>query len=181
MMRAALPLYDELQGQVVGATAGLEVSRILDLGCGTGETSRRCLEAHLGAVVVAVDASEQMAQLASAGLGGRCRALTRRLEDALPPGAFELVVSALAVHHLDGPGKADLFRRIRASLAPGGRFVLGDVIEPEAPVSRPTPLDRSIDLPDRLPDLVAWLAQADFRPEVRWAREDLVVIVASPV
>jgi len=26
-----------------------------------------------------------------------------RLEDELPPGPFDLVVSALAVHHLDGP------------------------------------------------------------------------------
>ena len=32
-----------------------------------------------------------------------------RLEDPLPPGPFDLVVSALAGHYLDGPTKADLF------------------------------------------------------------------------
>jgi tRNA (cmo5U34)-methyltransferase len=37
-----------------------------------------------------------------------------RLEDALPVGNIDLVVSALAVHHLDGAGKADLFARIAA-------------------------------------------------------------------
>jgi hypothetical protein len=31
-----------------------------------------------------------------------------RLQDPLPQGNFDLVVSALAVHHLDGAGKADL-------------------------------------------------------------------------
>jgi len=31
------------------------------------------------------------------------------LLDPLPAGRFDLVVSALAVHHLDGPGKATLF------------------------------------------------------------------------
>jgi hypothetical protein len=35
-----------------------------------------------------------------------------RLQDPLPEGNFDLVGSALAVHHLDGAGKADLFARV---------------------------------------------------------------------
>ena len=35
-----------------------------------------------------------------------------RLEDPLPEGPFDLVVSVLAVHHLDGDGKRDLFTRV---------------------------------------------------------------------
>jgi hypothetical protein len=34
MMRDALPLYDELQSEVVRATADLDVARMLDLGSG---------------------------------------------------------------------------------------------------------------------------------------------------
>ena len=56
-----------------------------------------------------------------------------RLQDPLPEGNFDLVVSALALHHLDGAGKADLFARVAALLRPGGRFVLGDVVVPEDP------------------------------------------------
>jgi len=56
---------------------------------------------------------------------------------------------------------------------------MADVIEPEAPVSGPTPFDRSVDFPDRLGDLLAWLAEAGFGPELRWADVDLVVIAAS--
>ena len=53
-----------------------------------------------------------------------------RLEDGLPQGCFDLVFTALAVHHLDGAGKAELFTRIAKLLADGGRFVLADVVPP---------------------------------------------------
>jgi tRNA (cmo5U34)-methyltransferase len=155
------------------------VSRLLDLGAGTGETSRRCLEAHPAATVVAVDASNDMLDIAAAVLGERAEFRLGRLEDPLPEGPFDLVVSALAVHHLDGPGKADLFRRIRECLAPGGRFVMADVVVPGAPVCRPAPLDSRVDRPDRLEDLVGWLRQAALRPEVPWAEQDLAVVAAS--
>lgn len=55
----------------------------------------------------------------------------QRLEDPLPEGPFDLVVSVLAVHHLEADEKRDLFRRVRRALAPGGRFVLADLIVPE--------------------------------------------------
>jgi tRNA (cmo5U34)-methyltransferase len=83
------------------------------------------------------------------------------------------------VHHLDGPGKADLLRRIRECLAPGGPFVMADVVVPDAPVAQPTPLDQTVDLPDRLEDLLNWLRSAGLEPEVRWAEQDLVVVAAS--
>ncbi len=54
----------------------------------------------------------------------------RAIEDELPSGPFDLVASALCVHHLEGELKRDLFARVFAVLAPGGRFVLGDVVVP---------------------------------------------------
>jgi tRNA (cmo5U34)-methyltransferase len=133
LMRSTLPLYDRLQDEVVRATRDVAAERILDLGAGTGETAARCLEAHPSARIVALDASPEMLEVASALLGDRAELRLGRLEQDLPEGPFELVVSALAVHHLDGEGKADLFRRIRDRLAPGGRFVLADVIVPMRP------------------------------------------------
>src|SRR5437764_8053987 len=43
---------------------------------------------------------------------------------------FDAVVSSLAIHHLDGAQKQALFRDVYALLAPGGVFVIADVVEP---------------------------------------------------
>jgi tRNA (cmo5U34)-methyltransferase len=40
-IRAEVPAYDELQGAVAEATAGIQAERVLELGVGTGQTSRR--------------------------------------------------------------------------------------------------------------------------------------------
>jgi tRNA (cmo5U34)-methyltransferase len=50
-------------------------------------------------------------------------------------------VSALAIHHVDGPAKADLFRRAAAVVGPGGRLVVADVVIPENPADAVTPLE----------------------------------------
>jgi hypothetical protein len=46
-------------------------------------------------------------------------------------------------------------------------------------VSHATPLDPAVDKPDRLADLLAWLGDAGFRAQPRWAEEDLVVVAAE--
>jgi tRNA (cmo5U34)-methyltransferase len=89
------------------------------------------------------------------------------------------VVSALAVHHLDGPAKADLFRRVAGVLAPGGRLVLGDVVVPDDPALATIPLEEGVDLPSRIDEQVGWLAAAGLVPGVRWAVGDLAVLVAE--
>src|ERR671923_340612 len=119
--------YVELQRETARATAGLRAERILELGIGTGETTRRVLELHPGASLTAVDSSAAMVARARETFPAADLCLAR-LEDPLPDGPFDLVVSALAVHHLDADGKRDLFARVHDALRPGGRFVLGDVV-----------------------------------------------------
>lgn len=176
MMRADVPCYDELQDVVVSATAGLQVRRILELGTGTGETARRLLAAHPSASLVGIDSSEAMLAVARADLDADLR--VQRLEDRLPGGPFELVVSALVVHHLEAEGKRDLFRRVRDELAPGGRFVLADLVVPERTADVVTPATPGFDKPDPLPDLVTWLEQAGFETTVEWSWKDLAVVRA---
>jgi tRNA (cmo5U34)-methyltransferase len=177
-IRAEVPAYDELQGAVAEATAGIHAEWLLELGVGTGETSRRVLDLHPEAGLVGLDESAEMlaavpAEVAVADL------LVSRLEDPLPEGNFDIVVSALAVHHLDGAGKADLFARIAQRLRPGGRFVLGDVVVPEDPADVVTPIDGVYDQPSTIGDQVRWLAAAGLDAEVVWTRQDLAVIVAD--
>lgn len=178
LMREELPRYEELQEQTAAATTGARVASILDLGVGTGETARRVLAHHPGATFVGVDESAEMLAHARAALPA-AKLLVGRLQDPLPPGPFDLVVSALAVHHLDAAGKRDLFARIRDVLRPAGRFVLADVVVPEEPEDAVTPLSEGFDLPDRLDDQLEWLREAGFEPVVCWRWKDVAVVQAA--
>lgn len=177
-VRAEVPAYDELQQAVAMATEGVPSARVLDLGTGTGETARRVLAVHPTASLVGLDASPEMVAVASAALP-RADVRVGRLEDALPPGPFDLVVSALAVHHLPSELKAQLFRRVAGVLGRHGRFVLADVVVPEDPRDAVTPLERGVDLPDPVADQLRWLGDAGLSARVCWERGDLAVLTAD--
>src|SRR6266545_1274308 len=129
-MLAEIPAYPELQTQTAAAAGGIEAHEILELSIGTGETTRRILEVHQEARLTAIDSSPEMLERARSAFPD-ADLQRARLEDPLPEGPFDLVVSALAVHHLDGAGKRDLFQRIGQVLRPEGCFVLADVVVPE--------------------------------------------------
>lgn len=182
VIREDIPLYDEFQEQVARAGSGGSVRRILDLGTGTGETALRLLEHHPEASLVGIDESESMLTEARRRMDdGRTSLRVGRLQDPLPEEKFDLVVSALCVHHLDGAEKADLFRRVRRVVSPAGRFLLGDVVIPSRPAAQPVSLSPGYDKPDTVADQVAWLRAAGFRVDVAWEQDDLAVIVAAPV
>lgn len=176
LMHEEVPRYEELQEETARATEGCPAQRILELGIGTGETARRVLARHPGATLVGIDASADM--LAEAALPG-AELRVGRLEDPLPDGPFDLVVSCLVVHHLNAEGKRDLFGRVAAALLRGGRFVLADVIVPEDPADVVTPCTPGFDLPDRLDDQLRWLGEAGFEAEPAWVHGDLAVIRAT--
>ena len=179
-IRVEIPRYDELQERVLEATHGVEARRILELGVGTGETTRRLLEAHPAAMVVGVDGSDEMLAAARSELAAeRVDLRLSRLEDPLPSGRFDAVVSVLAVHHLTGEQKSDLFRRVAAALEPDGRFVLGDVVQPERAEDATIEVEEGFDRPDRVEDQVAWLAAAGLEPQVVWQWKDLAVVRAD--
>jgi tRNA (cmo5U34)-methyltransferase len=179
VVRSEVPDYERLQDEAAAAT-GSGARRLLELGTGTGETALRVLLRHPDATLVGIDASGRMLEGARAALpADRADLRQQRLEDPLPDGPFDVVFSALAIHHLDGPGKADLFGRVAEALAPGGRFVVADLVVPEDPADVVTPLEEGFDLPDSVDDQLAWLAGAGLQPRVVWARRDLAVLVAT--
>jgi tRNA (cmo5U34)-methyltransferase len=180
MMRQEVPAYGRLQEAVAAASAGPAVASLLDLGTGTGETLAAVLERHPGAAAVGVDQSEAMLAAARQRLAGaRVELRVVELTEPLPDGPFDLVVSALAVHHLDGPDKTDLFARIARVLRPGGRFVLGDVVIPVDPADAVTPVTDGHDRPSTLADQLGWLADAGFAAALTWSERDLVVVRAE--
>jgi tRNA (cmo5U34)-methyltransferase len=177
-MADEIPGYEELQEAVTAATLGIRARRVLELGTGTGETALRVRAGQPEAEWVGIDSSEAMLARARERLPDADLRL-QRLEEELPAGPFDLVVSALAVHHLTPAEKRDLFARIAAVLRPGGRFVLADVIVPDDSADAVVPIEADYDLPDRLDDQLEWLREAGFEPEVRWRERDLAVIAAT--
>ncbi|MGH2870559.1 MAG: Sua5/YciO/YrdC/YwlC family protein [Solirubrobacteraceae bacterium] len=179
MIRADIPVYEQFQAQVATAS-GAGARRVLELGTGTGETARALLERHPEAELVGLDESSAMLDAARSALpADRVQLQVGRLQDSLPDGPFDLVASALCVHHLDGEAKRDLFARVAGVLGSGGRFVLGDVIVPEDAADAVTSLTPGFDRPSPLVDQLRWLDEAGFVARVAWRHRDLAVISAD--
>jgi tRNA (cmo5U34)-methyltransferase len=179
MARCNVPLYDDLQQRVARATAAIDVADVLDLGTGTGEALLQVLPFHPGARAIGVDEDEAMlAEARFRLIAYNVRLVEADLRDALPPGPFNLVVSVLAIHHLDGPAKSALFAQVAEVLAPGGRFVLGDLVLPTENGAPPPPA-HDHDKPSTVADQVDWLRAAGLAVTVRWQEGDLAVLTAD--
>jgi tRNA (cmo5U34)-methyltransferase len=163
-IRGAFPGYDELQDRAVEAIP-FPPERVLELGIGTGETTRRLLERYPDAEVTGLDASPEMVFRARE-MGIEVR--LARMEDPLPDGPWDLVVAVLAVHHLTAEQKRDMFRRVREQAR---SLVLGDQVEAESHILPPEP---GIDFLEESQNLADWCGG-----EVVWTADDLAVVVAD--
>jgi SAM-dependent methyltransferase len=110
--------------------------RVVELCCGSGEQARLVLEHLPEARLLALDGSPTMLEQTRTTCAAHAGRLTLRQFDlaasdwrALEP-APDAICSSLAVHHLDGAQKQELFRDLHAVLRPGGIFVLADLIRP---------------------------------------------------
>ncbi|MEU1246756.1 class I SAM-dependent methyltransferase [Micromonospora arida] len=149
--RRLIPCFDAFYGTAVqvaapplrAALAAGRTPEVLDLGAGTGLLSLLLSAAVPGVRLTLVDGAPAMLARATDQLDARSvphRTVRADLADELPPGRYDAVVSALAIHHLDDAGKRALYRRAAAALAPGGVFVNAEQ------VAGPTPeLDRRYD------------------------------------
>ena len=88
--------------------------------------------------------------------------------------------SALAVHHLDGAGKRDLFSSASArSWHPPAASCSATSSCPTTRPTSVTPIEEGYDLPDRAADQLEWLRAAGFDPRVTWSWKDCAVIAAD--
>ncbi len=166
LIHSEVPRYDELQAQTIAAIP-FPPKRVLELGFGTAETTNLIWEAYPEARITGLDSSSGMVFKARE-LGWEEMRLGR-IEDPLPDGPWDLVISVLTVHHLDADGKRDLFRRVGEH---SRALVIGDVVEVE-PERRVTPVDYDYDIPSPAADQAEWCGG-----EVVWEADDLAVIRA---
>jgi tRNA (cmo5U34)-methyltransferase len=137
-IRRLVPRYDDLHEAILSVLPldPEAKGRVLDLGMGTGELTRKVLDRFPRADVVGIDFAGRLldgARRKLAGYGDRVVCLEGDYEEMEAPGTFDAAVSALSIHHLDGEAKRRLFGRIHAKLRPGGAFVNGDYVEPASP------------------------------------------------
>lgn len=125
--RKFIPCFDDYYENTTRfIAAGIdEPKRILDLGAGTGLLSYYWYRHFPKAEYVLVDVSEEMLKIARRRFGGIATVDFQVADyaDALPKGYFDVIVSALSVHHLENDGKKKLFARVYEKLADGGLFV----------------------------------------------------------
>jgi len=134
--RRLIPCFDEFYGTVseLIVRSCPEAPRVLDLGAGTGLLSAAIAERVPMAHLHLLDASAEMLQQAARRLSGRqLQIAVQPLDAVLPPGPFDAIVSALAIHHLDDNGKRRLYSRILAELAPGGIFINAEQVSGNNP------------------------------------------------
>lgn len=110
--------------QVANVEAG---ERMLDLACGTGELSRRIVQAVPDAEIVGVDLSSSMVDRARKKFDGETAVHFERADaHNLPFGedAFDVVVCASTFHYFTHPFV--VLKEVARVLRPSGRFVLLD-------------------------------------------------------
>jgi SAM-dependent methyltransferase len=164
---AALTELLDLEGEVlagylsavtawIAAAAGPPVSRIVDLGAGTGTGTFALLRRFPGARVTAVDLDagrlhrlrERACQL---GLDGRIDVAAVDLDQPWPAlGPADLVWASMSMHHLGDPGQA--LARIFGLLRPAGSLAIA---ETSARESFPRFLPGDGGLEDRVHDALA--------------------------
>jgi tRNA (cmo5U34)-methyltransferase len=149
-IRTQIPRYDELQEQAIAAIP-YPPERVLELGMGTGETTRRLIEAHPDAWVVGLDSSPDMVFRARQSYDDVQLA---RMEDPLPDGPWDLVISVLSLNQLNDEQTQALCRRVKEH---SRSFVVGDIFEPA-----------------KLQSLLDYSGG-----KVTWQTEDLAVVAAT--
>jgi tRNA (cmo5U34)-methyltransferase len=136
--RAFTPDREHQQAIMAELVTSVAPRRVVELCCGSGELLRLLLERLPETRALALDGSPTML----AETRTTCAAHTDRLElrefdlaardwRELQP-APDAICSSLAVHHLEGEEKQQLFEDLRRALRPGGIFVLTDLIRPQS-------------------------------------------------
>jgi tRNA (cmo5U34)-methyltransferase len=200
-----IPEMRQFYGTAVwAAESGNPEPEILDVGAGTGLFSACMLEKFPGAHLTQVDIAENMLEMARQRFAGREHTQYRVSDYSAGDlgGPYDIVCSALSIHHLESADKRRLFRRIHDALRPGGMFVNADQADGETPYFRERNLQYwndflkngpmteaqhneilkrrdTLDKNEKLSDQLAWLREAGFSDvDVVYRNRTFIVTVA---
>jgi len=150
-LRYSRIIQKDFMYRALGLGSDIAGKRLLDFGCGSGETSTQL--AALGADVLGIDVSPDLVSLARRraeldGVSHRAQFWVRDIvADPPPKDHFDLVLCSAVLHHVDYKAALPV---LRSCLKPGGRIVIGEPIA-ASPLLRwlraqlPIPVDASPD------------------------------------
>jgi tRNA (cmo5U34)-methyltransferase len=140
LIERAVPRYHEMTDRLLEYLPDAEqASRILELGCGTGNLSLRLAARFADAAISFVDASPEMVDLTRdriarhhPGVLARASFVTARFEALeIASGSFDLITSCISLHHVID--KRSLYQRLFTLLSPGGTFRFADQLAGSSP------------------------------------------------
>jgi SAM-dependent methyltransferase len=116
---------------------GLAPRRVLDFGCGIGNSAPHLREAFPQASIIGVDVSEKSLAVARARFPGAAEFVAYDPKGAPPAPAegYDLIFSSCVFHHIDRGEHVAIFHGLRSRLAPGGVMAIFEH-NPLNPVSR---------------------------------------------
>ena len=103
--------------------------RILDLGCGTGNLTDQMFKKYPEAEIDALDISEEILNESRRRFNHtpNIRYIQADFKSLhLAPGSYDLVMSSIAIHHIEDAEKIKLYKEVFQALSPGGIFIFAD-------------------------------------------------------
>lgn len=121
--------YEEVLDKVYKAAIAKidKSSRILDIGVGTGNLSKKFLESGY-TNIIGLDQSREMLNVAKNKLPELKLRLGEFLKIPFDNNSFDMVVSTYAFHHLNDEEKVEAVKEILRVLKENGKIVIGDLM-----------------------------------------------------
>lgn len=128
-----IPCFDDFYSTAVEVIPFTKTDhiKVLDLGAGTGLFSYMVNQNYPNADFTLIDLSEKMleeAQTRFVNTKTKIEYLTMNYVEQPLPGKFDLIISALSIHHLTSQEKQKLFSDIYRHLNNGGIFINADQV-----------------------------------------------------
>lgn len=125
--RFFIPCFDDYYETSTSflATIRNDIKSVLDLGAGTGLLSMYLYKNFPGARFTLVDVSDRMLEVGRRRFSGMANVdyIVSDYSKGLPDSTYDLIASALSIHHLDNAAKMNCYSAIYSALNDNGIFL----------------------------------------------------------
>jgi len=133
--RMVIPCFNDFYQTAIDLIPfnGTDSFTFLDLGAGTGLLTAFIISAFPNATVTLMDLSEKMLEKARErfSLNKRVNFLVWDYSHSTLPEEYNLIVSAMSIHHLSDNEKKSLYQRVFDALKREGAFINADLVKGE--------------------------------------------------